>query len=150
MSLYEMIRDFALVKHLTETEKQQLAAMEHGLIRFTAGETIIAEGQESNCLYLLLKGSCLVSKVLNGAAIRLATLKAGELFGEMACLVKRKRQNNVTACQDVLALKMDDAFFEKLPPGVVAKIKDYMMDLLIMRLDKMNEAIMRISTLMRT
>lgn len=150
MNLYEMIKDLPLVKHLTEDEKQQLAAMEHALIRFGAGETVIAEGEESGCLYLLLKGSCLVSKVLNGANIRLAKLKSGELFGEMACLAKRKRQSNVTASEDVLVLKMDDAFFEKLPPAVVAKIKDYMMDLLILRLDKMNEAIMRISTLMRT
>jgi len=150
MDLHALIKDLPLVEHLTEAEKDHLAGMEHALVRFGSGDTVISEGDESRCLFLLLKGSCLVTKTINGANIRLAKLKSGEIFGEMACLAKRKRQSNVIASEDVLVLKMDDAFFEKLTPGIVAKIKDYMMDLLIMRLDKMNDAIMRISTLMRT
>ena len=45
---------------------------------------------------------------------------------------------------------MDDHFFDKLAPELSNKIKDFLLELLIKRLDKMNEAIMRISKLMRS
>jgi hypothetical protein len=44
---------------------------------------------------------------------------------------------------------MDRGFFDRIKPEMSNKIKDHLIGLLINRLDNMNEAIMRISKLMR-
>ena len=67
----------------------------------------------------------------------------------MSAFSKKPRQSNVVANDDVLVLKMDDYFFQKVNPDIKDKIKDYLIELLIDRLDNMNAAIMRISRLMR-
>ena len=113
-------------------------------------ETIIRENEQSTVLYLLLQGSCLITKTEDGANIRLAKVKPGEVFGEMSCFSNKPRKSNVVANEKVVILKMDEHFFEKVPPELGSKIKDYLIELLINRLDSMNAAIMRISKLMRS
>ena len=55
----------------------------------------------------------------------------------------------MTANEDVTVVEMDDKFFKKANPAVRDKIKNYFIELLISRLDMMNESIMKISKLMR-
>ncbi len=149
MVLYEMIKSMALFDNFSDDEKKKFAEVEKNLNEFPQGEYIIREGDNSTALYLLLRGSCLITKTENGANIRLSKLKAGELFGEMSFFSKKPRQSNVLTSEDALVLKMDNRFFQGLDLAMRDKIKDYLIGLLITRLDKMNEAIMKISKLMR-
>ena len=56
-------------------------------VRFNAGDTIIAEGESGDTAYLIVSGSVEVS-VGDGDKQRiLATLNAGDVFGEM-CLIE--------------------------------------------------------------
>ncbi|MFC1812916.1 cyclic nucleotide-binding domain-containing protein [Thermodesulfobacteriota bacterium] len=149
MPLREMIDEIPMFERFSEEEKTMLAGMDHSLLEFTKDDMIIKEGDDSTSLYMLIKGTSLITKTTDDANIRLSKLNPGEIFGEMSAFSKKPRQSNVVANDDVLVLKMDDDFFQKVNPDIKDKIKDYLIELLIDRLDNMNDAIMRISRLMR-
>ena len=150
MSLPELIEKMPLFDHFTADEKNQFAAMAHSLVEFKKDEHIITEGEHTKSLYLLVQGMCLITKTEDDAKIRLSKLSPGEIFGEMSFFSDKPRQSSVTATEDVLVMKMDGDFFKKVNPDIRDKIKDYLIGLLISRLDHMNAAIMKISKLMRT
>ncbi len=149
MRLYEMIKDMNLFGGFSDEEKENFAGDQKNLHEFPQGEYIICEGDNTTALYLLIQGSCLITKTEDNANIRLSKLKAGEIFGEMSFFSKKPRQSNVLTSEDSLVLKMDTQFFQSLDISIRDKIKDHLINLLITRLDKMNEAIMKISKLMR-
>ena len=49
------------------------------------------------------------------------------------------------ANENILAIKIDDAFFAKLDSAMRDKIKNYLIELLANRLDSMNEALSKIA-----
>ena len=150
MSLYEMIKEMPIFEKFSEKEKKAFAKMEHTLCEFRQGDTIIKDGENLTSIFLLVKGSVLISKTVNDAPIRLAKLRPGEIFGEMSFFSHRSRQSNVIANEDVLAIKIDENFFKKAKTGVKDKINSYFIEVLVNRLDAMNDSIMTISKLVRT
>lgn len=151
MALYEMIDDMPMFKNFTEKEKKIFAKMDHSLLEFKNGDTIIKEGDNFTSIYLLLKGSVLITKTQDNRQIRLSKLSPGEIFGEMSYFSKNPRQSNIVAREDnVLVLRMDEDFFQKGKPIIKDKVKNYFIELLCNRLDVMNESIMKVSKLMRS
>jgi CRP-like cAMP-binding protein len=150
MALYETICAMPLFEKLTGEERKILAESKHALLEFDKGDMIIKEGDQFKSLYLLIKGSVLITKSSTDSQIRLAKLKSGEIFGEMSFFSKKPRQSNVVASEKVLAMRMDEDFFERVTPGIRDKMKNYFIELLIHRLDAMNDSIMNISKLMRS
>lgn len=150
MSVFELIRDIPLFEKFTEDEKAAFCSEQLELVAFEKNEAIIREGEESRTLYLMIEGSCLITKAQDDTNIRLSRIGPGEIFGEMSWVSGKPRQSNVIANEKVRVIKMDEHFFERLKPELSNKIKDYLIELLTNRLDKMNEAIMRISKLMRS
>jgi len=149
MALPELMDMMPMFAHFTMDEKNQFAEMEHSLVKFKKGENIITEGEQTKSLYLLIQGTCLITKTEDDAKIRLSKLSPGEIFGEMSFFSDKPRQSSVSATEDVLVMKMNDDFFKTVSTDIKDKIKDYLIGLLITRLDNMNTAIMKISKLMR-
>lgn len=145
-----MIEGMPMFEHFSEDEKKEFVQRQYSILKFKNGDDIITEGELSKSLYLLVKGTCLITKTADNAKIRLSKLSPGEIFGEMSFFSDKPRQSTVTAIDDVLVLKMDDNFFEKINSSIRAKIKEYLIELLISRLDNMNAALMKISKLMRS
>jgi len=145
-----MIEGMPMFEHFSEDEKKEFAQTQYSILKFKNGNDVITEGELSKSLYLLVKGTCLITRTADNAKIRLSKLSPGEIFGEMSFFSDKPRQSTVTATDDVLVLKMDDNFFEKINPNIRAKIKEYLIELLISRLDNMNAALMKISKLMRS
>jgi CRP-like cAMP-binding protein len=150
MSLYETICAMPLFEKLAGEERKILAGSKHALLEFNKGDMIIKEGDQFKSLYLLIKGSVLITKSSTDSQIRLAKLKSGEIFGEMSFFSKKPRQSNVVASEKVLVMRMDEDFFERVTPGIRDKMKNHFIELLIQRLDAMNDSIMNISKLMRS
>ena len=143
MSLLEMIGDIPLFKHFSEEDKKTFAKMDHSVLAFNKGDTIIKEGDHYTSLYLLIRGSAKVTR--KGYDSPVALLKAGSVFGEISFLTRRARQSNVIANENLLAIKIDDAFFDTLDPAMRDNIKNYLIELLANRLDSMNEALSKIA-----
>ncbi|MFC1815813.1 Crp/Fnr family transcriptional regulator [Thermodesulfobacteriota bacterium] len=148
MSLLELIEGMPMFASFSEDEKKTFAEMEHTILKFSKNDDIIMEGEPSRSLYLLVEGTCLITKTVEDVKIRLSKLSSGEIFGEMSYFSGKPRQSTVTATGDVKVLKIENDFIEKAAPAIRDRINDYFIKLLVSRLDHMNAAIMKISRLM--
>lgn len=149
MNLLEMINAMPIFRCFSESEKKTISQMDHKLVEFKKGDTILREGDQSRSLFVLLKGNVLITKTANDANIRLSKLTPGEIFGEMSLFTETSRRTNVIANDNGMALKIDDDFLQKLDAPSQNKIKDYLICVLIQRLDQMNDSIMAISKTLR-
>ena len=148
MTLEEIIEDMPMFREFSEKEIKEFVKMEHTLTEYHRGDTIIREGDELKTIYLLLKGSIMIVKKEEDHTIRLAKLVPGEIFGEMSFFSKKSSQSDAVADNDVLVLRLDEDFFEKCAPDIRDEVKNYFIELLVRRLDKMNESLMTISKMM--
>ena len=147
MTLVEMIGDIPLMKEFTAQEKKMFGEMDHSALAYNQGDVIIKEGDNFASLYLLIRGSVIVTK--SGFDNPVALLKEGTIFGEISFLTKRPRQSSVVAKDNVLVLKMDEQFLSSLTPEIRDKIKNYLIEVLANRLDTMNKALVKISRFAR-
>lgn len=147
MSLIEIIQDMPMFEHFSENEKKKFAEIDHSLLGFNKDDVIIKQGEDCSSLYLLVKGTVLITRT--GHPTPLCKLVPGAIFGEMSFFSKKPRHSNVIASETVLVVQMDDNFFTKIPPDIRDKIKNYLIELLVNRLDIMNETLGKISTYAR-
>ena len=143
----ELIELVPMFQGFTNTEKKKIARLDNLLISFANGETIIHENEENCALFILLKGS--VQIVKKDSPQPIATLNAGSIFGEMSFLTQKPRFNSVVACDDALVMKLDDYFFRKVDPATSDKIKNYLIEVLVHRLDTMNASLAKLSKMVR-
>jgi CRP-like cAMP-binding protein len=68
-----------------------------GLYQYVKDEKVVVQNEESQDIYIIQTGSVAVTQSLGTAAARLATLGAGDMFGEMAILRAGKRSATVAA-----------------------------------------------------
>ena len=67
------------------------------LNRYPAGERIINAGDVGHCMYVILRGNVSVTVKRGAREIELASLSAGDFFGEVALVDDGPRSANVTA-----------------------------------------------------
>lgn len=77
---------------------------------FTAGETILNEGDPGEAMYALAQGTVSVQR----AGREVAQMHEGDFFGEMALLTGAPRLATVVAVNDVVALEFPRAAMESL------------------------------------
>ncbi|MDP6625449.1 MAG: cyclic nucleotide-binding domain-containing protein [Nitrospinota bacterium] len=146
MDIYGFIKKIPMFKNCTSKEKKHLAQLSNSLVKHDKGDFIIKQGYESNSplpLYVIVYGSVFIKK--RGVIKPLATLNAGSTFGEMSFLSKNPRTTNVIAAENVMVIKLNDHFFKSIPDKLKDKIKNYLIEILIERLNKMNESFGKIS-----
>ncbi len=142
--IYRIICTLPLFEKFTDAERKKFAAeINDSIINYDVGDIIIHEGAEHGGLYLLLQGSVLVTK--SGYDYIMAQLSPGAVFGEMSFFTKKPRHSNVIASDDVLAVKMDEDFFQRVHCDIKDKIKNYLIEMLIKRLDEMNASLVKIA-----
>ncbi len=147
MSTLEIIQDIKLFRHFTPAEKKLFADIDHSVLTFNKDDIIIKQGDECSSLYLLMKGTVLITKT--GHSVPICKLTAGAIFGEMSFFSKKPRHSNVIANESVTVVKMDAKFFRNIDPEIRDKIKNYLIELLVNRLDVMNATLGKISTYAR-
>lgn len=88
---------FALIDQLSDQEALDFIS-QATLIQAEAGEDIVCQGEASETFYLILEGGVNVRLMLaDGRSKTMTTLKAGDFFGEFACLYKLNRSATITA-----------------------------------------------------
>jgi CRP-like cAMP-binding protein len=86
-------------------------------VEFPAGQNILSEGETSQDFYYIVSGTVKVTKALTEDATEkkhLATLGAGDFFGEGSLLSDKGRGANVTPMTVVSLLKLPASKFEAL------------------------------------
>lgn len=71
------------------------------------GETIIHEGTQGDCIYIIQEGKVEVYSTVNDQEIRLAELGEGDFFGEMAVFEQTVRSTSVRALGQARVLTVD-------------------------------------------
>jgi CRP-like cAMP-binding protein len=82
--------------------------------RFEAGSVIVAEGDTSDCVYIIKAGAAEISTARGGPRTVLNTIGPGTLFGEVAALRQIPRTAHVTATTEVEALELVAAEFHRV------------------------------------
>jgi CRP-like cAMP-binding protein len=93
------------------------------LLRVGFHEFILREGDEEFSFFVLLKGSV---KLLKLNSVRkqkeLATLYAGNCFGEISVLIKEPRTASVLAAEECYLFKINEDQLETIPDATKAKL----------------------------
>lgn len=71
------------------------------------GETILHQGAQGDCIYVIQEGKVEVFEVVNDQEIHLAELGEGDFFGEMAVFERTVRSTSVRALGQVRVLTVD-------------------------------------------
>ena len=73
-----------------------------GTLQYNANDTILNEGESVQALWIILRGQCNVSRLCskNGRRV-LATLNAGDVFGEMSFVRTAPHSASIVAMTDV-------------------------------------------------
>ena len=83
-------------------------------VRVARGEQVIREGDEGDYYYVVESGRFQVGRMVGGADVVLAELKAGDAFGEEALVSEAKRNATVTALTDGHVLRLNRGHFNEL------------------------------------
>jgi CRP-like cAMP-binding protein len=94
-----ILRDEPLFECLSDAQIENMVK-EARLNHFGRGERVIQEGAEGDSMFVLLRGDAQVSVSRNGSSIPVATLSAGDCFGEMSLLTGERRTATVRAESD--------------------------------------------------
>jgi CRP/FNR family transcriptional regulator, cyclic AMP receptor protein len=104
----------------SKKELHALARLGHDL-ESTAGTTLVRQGETSADCYVIVSGS--VSVEIDGHQV--ATLRAGEAFGELAPLDRQPRSATVTTLEQATFFVLDDKAFAQAVetiPGLTKKM----------------------------
>jgi CRP-like cAMP-binding protein len=76
---------------MEEKNPEEIKKADNVYVNFKEGDIIFNEGDEGQHLFLILNGEIDIYKEMEGRTIVLATIKKGDVFGEMAILGDEKR-----------------------------------------------------------
>lgn len=119
---------------------QILERLEH--ISFSNGETILKEGDLTQFLWIILRGSCQVAKATTAGTRELAILDSGAIFGEMSFFNPAPHSASIIAASDVEIMRLSRENYdtlEKNASSAAAKIALNTIKVLAERLQKMDE-----------
>ncbi|MEI8340778.1 MAG: mechanosensitive ion channel family protein [Verrucomicrobiota bacterium] len=102
-----------LFQNLDEHQTNQLLSAAK-LHRYGSGEKLIRQGTEGSSMYVLLDGNADVHVSHQGGSACVATLKAGDYFGEMSLLTGEKRSATVVAKSDCEVLEIGKTSFAEV------------------------------------
>jgi len=100
-----ILREEPLFECLSDDQIDNLVK-EARLNCFGRGENVIKEGAEGDSMFILLRGAARVWVSKNGSSIPVATLSAGDCFGEMSLLTGESRTATVQAESDCYVLEI--------------------------------------------
>ena len=82
--------------------------------RVGPGTIVVKQGQEGDGMYLVIEGEVRVRMIVGITETTLATLGAGEFFGEMSLFDSGPRSADVLANQESVLLKISNEAFDRL------------------------------------
>ncbi|HEX2571460.1 MAG TPA: protein kinase [Polyangia bacterium] len=80
---------------------------------FAAGEPLMVEGEAGNAAYLIVRGSCVAYKTIDGVRRELRRMGPGSVVGEMALLLSQPRTATVEALEELHAFEVTREMLEE-------------------------------------
>ena len=105
-------------------------------------QVIFREGDPGEAAYLVESGSVGIFKTVEGEEIKLATMNAGELFGEMAIIDGSSRMAHAVALEDCVIVAIPRAGLESLLDKQAPMVKT-LIQILVDNLRNVHEVYMK-------
>jgi small-conductance mechanosensitive channel/CRP-like cAMP-binding protein len=132
----------ALFQPLSPDERRRLAEGAR-FVRFTQGETIVSEGEETSSMFLIASGKAGVSIHPDSGGTRgVAALQAGQAFGEISLLTGEPRLATVRALTELELVEIDKETLApvlKANPSLVEKLEEIILARRQQTADRMEE-----------
>ncbi|RMF17360.1 MAG: cyclic nucleotide-binding domain-containing protein [Candidatus Dadabacteria bacterium] len=110
----ELLAQIALFQDLSPNELERIAALAKE-VSFSKNDSIFAEGDAGNALYMIIEGEVRIAKIIPGIGEEaLAILKPGSFFGEMALLDDSPRSAHAIAHTAARLFAIERDQFESL------------------------------------
>jgi CRP-like cAMP-binding protein len=108
----EALQRVELFHSLTDEERRELAARLR-VAPFVCGEAMTRQGATAHWLYIMTKGDAEVRITVDGTGLseKVATLHAGDFFGEMGLMTGAPRSATVVATTDAECYRLDKTAF---------------------------------------
>ena len=103
-----MLRHHALFKTLSDDQLDALLPRGR-IVHFGQGEKLIHQGDEGNSMFILVSGETSVIVERNGIPTTVASLSAGDCFGEMSLLTGERRSATIVANRDCEVVEIGKA-----------------------------------------
>jgi CRP/FNR family transcriptional regulator, cyclic AMP receptor protein len=110
---------------------------------YRPGQFLFREGEPSQCMYLVKKGSIGIRKRKGGAQIEIAKIYSNEVIGELSFFDRQPRSASAVALTEVEVLEIKFDQLDKIYKGVPDYLKTIMASVAD-RLRKANEMIRRL------
>ena len=143
--LLKLMDETPFFREMDSAERESLLTFENHWMQFKPQEKILNEDEVDYGFFVLLEGQVSVVRS-KPPEISLAQLVPGSMFGEITMKAKRPRTSSIEADEDVSVFKVDGQLLDQLDPKLIIKIKDQIIDLVISRLDEVNN---RLSSFIR-
>lgn len=117
----------AFLKYLPDEEREEVLNRTKQKT-FSAGEEIIREGEHGDSVFIIRSGTAKVTVNILNKEIELATLKTGDIFGEVAFLTGRPRTASVMAIDDIEVVEFNREILEDIlnkHPESVKELEDF-------------------------
>src|SRR5579862_2662588 len=109
----QILRSMALFTEFTEAELDSFTQLVEPS-ETKAGELIVHQDELGDCMFVIIQGSARVTHRATGQRFELATLGAGDFFGELALVDEGLRSADVEAVTDCMLLRIPQATIRAL------------------------------------
>lgn len=121
-----MLRQQPMFKSLTDDQLDTLLPRGR-VVHFGRGEKLIEQGENGNSMFILVNGEANVIVDRNGFQTHVASLGAGDCFGEMSLLTGEQRNATVIANTDCEVVEIDKSVLSrslKENPALLTKLSE--------------------------
>ena len=135
--LLKMMDDVGFFREMNKAEREKMLSFDDHWMDVPAEGKILKEGEVDAGLLVRMKGTVSITKTFP-TEVHLAQLVPGAIFGEVTLRSSRVRNSNVMADVDCSVLRIDNQLVGHLELELLLKVKDQIVELLISRLDEVN------------
>jgi CRP-like cAMP-binding protein len=136
-NLIKLMDGIPFFKEMDTSDREDLLGHETHWVQYKPQEKILKEDEVDYGFFVLLEGQVSVMRS-KPTEVSLAQLVPGAIFGEVTMKAKKPRTSSIEADDDVTLLKVDNQLLDQLSPELKIKIKDQILDVVITRLDEVN------------
>ena len=135
--LIKLMDDTPFFKEMDKADREDLLSHKNHWMQFEPQEKILKEDEVDYGFFVLLEGQVSVVRS-KPEEVSLAQLVPGAMFGEITMKTKGPRSSSIKADDKATVFKVDNQLLDQLSPEMIIKIKDQIIDLVITRLDEVN------------
>lgn len=135
--LLKAMESLPFFNDMNEKEREELLSFEDHWMHIASQQKVLREGEVDTGFFVLIKGSVSITKTFP-TETHLAYLVQGAIFGEVTLRNQRVRTSNVMADEDCVIFRIDNQLVEQLSLEILVKVKNQIIELLIDRLDEVN------------